>query len=113
MKKSHKVFLFIQGTYSIICILEVILCLIYQSIDKVVYGDVFLRLMMSLILPIASVLIALPTSLIHNILMVISNYKEKSPRRILGLIWTFLSPILYFACFSFAVVLFVTITGGV
>jgi len=113
MKKAHKVFLFIQGIYSISCLLEANLCLVYQSIDKAVYGDILMIFMLLLLLPIASLFIALPASLILNIQLVIAKYKEKAHRRIFWLIWTFLSPILYFVCFWFAGGLFVTATGGV
>lgn len=114
MKKPHKFFLFIQGIYSIICLLEVSLCLIYQSIDKAaIYADILSFFMLLLILPTASILIVLPTNLIHNIQLVIAKYKEKAPRCIFWLIWTFLSPILYCACFWIAGGLFVAVTGGV
>jgi ABC-type polysaccharide/polyol phosphate export permease len=58
-------------------------------------------------------IIVLPASVIYNIKKVILNYKQKSPRRIFGLIWTVLSPILHLVIFGLAGVWFVAATGGV
>ena len=104
--------LLVQGIYSLICLLEVILCIVYQIMGAV-KGDGLLFLMLLPVLPMGAILIIFPMSLICNIRLVISDFKEKSHYRVFWLIWTFLSPILYITCFWFAAGLFVGVTGGV
>ena len=114
MRKIAKTTSFVlQTVYSVICLFEVIVCLIYRSTYDTKLGEILASVALFNILPIAAIVIALPTSLVLNIIKTVSCYKEKSTWRNLWLIWTIISPILYFFLFAFAAYIFVVTTGGV
>jgi hypothetical protein len=112
-KDRTKFFLFTQVIFFIACLFEVIFCCIYRSVDQAVGGDILLFIMVLLMYPVSFGIIVLPASVIYNIKKVILNYKQKSPRRIFGLIWTVLSPILHLVIFGLGGACFVAATGGV
>ena len=112
-KDRTKFFLFTQVIFFIACLFEVIFCCIYRSVDQAVGGDILLFIMVLLMYPISFGIIVLPASVIYHIKKVILNYKQKSPRRIFGLVWTVLSPILHLVIFGLAGGWFVAATGGV
>ena len=112
-KDRTKFFLFSEAIFFIACLLEVIFCCVYRSVDQAVGGDILLFIIVLLMYPISFGIIVLPASTIYNIKKVILNYKKKSPRRIFWLIWTILSPILHLVLFGLGGAWFVSVTGGV
>ena len=112
-KDRAKFFLLTKVIFFIACLLEVIFCCIYRSVDQAVGGDILLFIIVLLMYPISFGIIVLPASTIYNIKKVILNYKKKSPRRIFWLIWTILSPILHLVIFGLGGAWFVAATGGV
>ena len=114
MKKAFTIVsLSFQGLHTFVCLLQITLCLIYQNTDNASITDGLFSAMIFLLLPIIFTLVPLLVSLILNVVKTVLSFIAKSPRRILWLIWIFLSPILYIACFWPAVGLFVAVTGGV
>ena len=112
-KDRTKFFLFSEAIFFIACLLEVIFCCVYRSVDQVIGGDILFFMMGLLMYPMLFGIIVLPASISHNIKKVISIYKQKSPRRIFLLIWTVLSPILHLVLFGLGGAWFVSVTGGV
>ena len=112
-KDRTKFFLFSEAIFFIACLLEVIFCCVYRSVDQVIGGDILFFMMGLLMYPMLFGIIVLPASIIHNIKKVISIYKQKSPRRIFWIIWTVLSPILHLVLFGLGGAWFVSVTGGV
>ncbi len=114
MKKAFTIVsLSFQGLYTFVCLLQITLCLIYRNVDNIAITDGLLSVMILLLLPIIFTLVPLLISFVFNIIKTVLCFVDKSPRRILWLIWIFLSPILYIACFWPATGLFVVVTGGV
>ena len=114
MKKACAIIpLSFQGLYTFVCLLQITLCLIYQNTDNAAIEDGVSSVMLSLVVPIAFMIVPLLISLVFNIIKTVFCFKDKSPKRVLWLIWVFLSPILYIACFWSAAGLFVYVTGGV
>ena len=103
----------IQGIYSAICFLEVILCLLYRSLDNALVDGTLSLFMALLLYPISVVFVIAPIGVVRNTRQTIASYKEKASQRFFWLIWTILSPVLYFACFALAGISFVEVTGGV
>ena len=103
----------VQWLYSAVCILEAILCLIYQGTDASFSREILSFFMVLLLLPSAFVIPPMITSLVFNVQEVISSYKEKSRTCFLWLAWTILSPIIYFTYSFLACGIFVDVTGGV
>ena len=112
-KDRTKFFLFSEAIFFIACLLEVIFCCVYRSVDQVIGGDILFFMMGLLMYLMLFGIIVLPASIIHNIKKVISIYKQKSPRRIFWIIWTVLSPILHLVLFGLGGAWFVSVTGGV
>lgn len=112
-KNRSKFFLITQIIYFIACLLEAIFCCIYASVDHAVGSDMLLFIMVLLMYPISFGIIILPANIVYNIKKVISDYKQKSPRRIFWLIWTLLSPILHLVILMLGGGWFVAVTGGV
>ncbi len=114
MKKAFTIVsLSFQGLHAFICLLQSTLCLVYQNTDNAAITDGLFSAMIFLLLPIIFTLVPLLVSLILNVVKTVLCFIDKSPRRILWLIWIFLSPILYIVCFWPAAGLFVAVTGGV
>lgn len=112
MSKKSTSFI-LQAIYSAVCLFEVLVCLTYSTAYDTKLGDILSLIATFPILPIALVVVLMPVSLILNIRKTVSDYRERSPRRTSRLIWTIASPILYFAFFTLAIVVFVGTTGGV
>ena len=102
-----------QGLHTFVCLLQITLCLIYQNTDNASITDGLFSAMIFLLLPVTFTLVPLLISFVFNVIKTVLCFIDKSPKRVLWLIWVFLSPILYTACFLPAVVLFVYVTGGV
>ena len=114
MKKAFTIVsLSFQGLHTFVCLLQITLCLVYQNTDNAAITDGLLSVMIFLLLPIIFTLAPLLVSLILNIVKSVLCFIDKSPKRILWLIWVFISPILYIICFWLAAGLFVDVTGGV
>ena len=105
--------LIIQSIYGILCLVDIVLCLIFQnnygsSIERTLTYAYF-------VLDFTCVLFVLPAMPIGIILNICALRK----RRLEGidhkswLIWTILSPAIYVVCFLAAVIVFVATTGGV
>ena len=114
MKKAFTIVsLSFQGLHTFVCLLQITLCLIYKNTDNASITDGLFSAMIFLLLPIIFTLVPLLVSLILNVVKTVLCFIDKSPRRILWLIWVFISPILYIICFWLAAGLFVYVTGGV
>ncbi len=103
--------LIIQSIYSILCLIDIVLCLVYRSN----YDSSIGRTLAYFVLDFTGVLFVLPAMLIGTIL----NFCALRKRRLDGMprkgwiIWTILSPVVYIVCFLVALMVFVATTGGV
>ena len=115
MKKriSRIISLIIQGIFSLVCILNVILCMIYrQSFDTDIgkrLADIALDLTGYLFLLFV---IALPISLVLNIMALCRNDEPQKKRRRQKL-WAVLSPVFYILFWIISLVVFIATTGGI
>ena len=105
--------LIFQGAFSLVCILNIILCTIYRQNFDTDFGrrcaDIALDLTFILFL---FLLIALPTSLLLNIIARFPNDEPQKKRRLWKL-WTVLSPAFYVILWCVSLGVFISSTGGV
>jgi len=101
----------VQGIYSILCILDVIICLIYKQNFDTALGSKCAYWALDLT-GILIMLPALPIGIILNILAMPPKQIETTNRK-RWIIWMIISPCLYLLFFFFAVCVFVATTGGV
>ena len=103
--------LIVQCIYGILCLIDIILCLVYRGN----YGSSYGRTLAYFVLDYTCVLFFLPAMPVGIIL----NLCALSKRRLEGqsrkgwLAWTILSPVVFIACFLAAEMVFVATTGGV
>ena len=105
--------LIFQGAFSLVCILNIILCTIHRQNFDTDFGrrcaDIALDLTFILFL---FLLIALPTSLLLNIIARFPNDEPQKKRRLWKL-WTVLSPAFYVILWFVSLGVFISSTGGV
>ena len=105
--------LIFQGAFSLVCILNIILCTIHRQNFDTDFGrrcaDIALDLTFILFL---FLLIALPTSLLLNIIARFPNDEPQKKRRRWKL-WTVLSPAFYVILWFVSLGVFISSTGGV
>lgn len=102
-----------QGIFSSACVLDVIICLIYtQTFDTDIGSKcAYIALDLTgftLLFPI----VGLPISLVLNIISLCLN-NDPRKKRLLWLLWTVFSPILYAFFWLVSIIVFVASTGGV
>ena len=105
--------LIFQGAFSLVCILNIILCTIYRQNFDTDFGRrcAFIALDLTFIL-FLFLLIALPTSLLLNIIARFPNDEPQKKRRLWKL-WTVLSPAFYVILWLVSLGIFISYTGGV
>ena len=110
-KKLEVFSLIVQIIYSILCLIDIVLCFVIRSN----YDNSIGRTFAYFVLDYTGVLFVLPAmqiGLILNICTLRKRRLEGIPRK--GwLIWTILSPMVYIVCFLAALMVFVATTGGV
>ena len=110
-KKLEISSLVVQIIYGILCLIDIVLCLVYRSS----YDSSIGRTLAYFVLDFTCVLFVLPAMPIGIILNICTLRKRRSngvPRK--GwMIWTILSPVVYIVCFFAAIMVFVATTGGV
>ena len=103
--------LIVQSIYGILCLIDIVLCLVYRSN----YDSSIGHTLAYFVLDFTGVLFVLPALLIGMIL----NFCALRKRRLEGMprkawmIWTILSPAVYIVCFLAALMVFIGTTGGV
>lgn len=112
LKKYLRLLSFIlQSTYSAFCILDIIICLIYNYSFGTAFGSKCAHWALHLT-GIIFLVPALPIGILLNILAMPPRQTETTYRKN-WIIWTIISSCLYFIlCFA-AVCIFVVTTGGV
>lgn len=111
IKKLEITSLILQSIYGILCLLDIVLCLVYW----INYDSSIGHTLAYFVLDFTGVLFVLPAMLIGTIL----NFCALRKRRLEGMphkgwvIWTILSPVVYIVCFLAALMVFVATTGGV
>lgn len=101
----------VQGIYNILCILDVILCLIYKYNFDTTLGSKCAYWALDLT-GILFLLPVLPIGIIINILAIPTKQTETTNRNC-WIIWTIISPCLYLLFYFSAVCVFVATTGGI
>ncbi|MBQ9133146.1 MAG: hypothetical protein IJX64_01290 [Clostridia bacterium] len=110
-KKLEIVSLILPCVYGILCMVDIVLCLVYRSNYDSSIGRVLAYFVLDFT-GILFVLPAMPIGLVLNICALRKRRLEGMPDK--GwMIWTILSPIVYIVCFLTAGVVFVATTGGV
>ena len=101
----------VQCTYGILCLTDIILCLVYRSNYDRSYG----RTLAYFVLDYTGILFVLPAMPVGVILNLCALRKRRLDGRSCKgwLIWTILSPVVYIVCFLAAEIVFVATTGGV
>ena len=105
--------LIIQGIYSVFCLFEIILCLVYRGSHDTEIGSVCAEMALHLIFFLfLFLLFAMPISFTLNILA--RPHKEDSRSRCVGwLSWIIVSPILYIILWTISLGVWISITGGI
>ena len=105
--------LIFQGAFSLVCILNIILCTIYRQNFDTDFGRrcAYIALDLTFIL-FLFLFIALPTSLLLNIIARFPNDEPQKKRRLWKL-WTVLSPAFYVILWFVSLGVFISSTGGV
>ena len=110
-KKIEISSLIVQCIYGILCLIDIILCLVYRGNYDSYYG----RTLAYFVLDYTCVLFflpAMPAAAILNLCALRKRQLESQPRK--GwLVWTILSPVVFIVCCLVAVGVFVATTGGV
>lgn len=109
MEKRLKIASFvIQGLYSLVCVADILLCLLYRVHWDTASGRMLADIAMHLTCCL-NLLPVLPALLALNICLAVRNKKHRGR----WIAWTVLSAMLCVASFIAAVVMFVSSTGGV
>lgn len=109
MEKRLKIASFvIQGLYSLVCVADILLCLLYRVHWDTASGRMLADIAMHLTCCL-TLLPVLPALLALNICLAVRNKKHRGR----WIAWTVLSAMLCVASFIAAVVMFVSSTGGV
>ena len=110
-KKLEISSLIVQGIYGILCLIDIVLCLVYQSN----YDSSIGRTLAYFVLDFTGVLFVLPAMPIGIILNICTLDKRRSNGAPCKgwMIWAILSPVVYIVCFFAAAIVFVATTGGV
>lgn len=110
-KYMKKASLILQGVYCAACVLDIILCLVYQNNVETLLGlkCADWALSLTIILFFAP---AMPISFILNILAMPPKQSERAERG-RWLIWTIISPIIYLIFCISVICIFVVTTGGI
>jgi len=110
-KKIEILSLTAQCIYGILCLIDIILCLVYRANYNSSYG----RTLAHFVLNYTCVLFflpAMPVGVMLNLCALRKRRLDGHPRK--GwFAWTILSPIVFIVCFLAALMVFVTTTGGV
>ena len=115
LNKLPKIISFVlQGSYSAVSLFFVLVCLVFQSMESIKMINLFLLIMeLTLLLLIFLFFTLLPLSFVINTHNAISSFRDKSRWRIFWIVWTLISPIIYFVFFALSGGTFVGVTGGV
>ena len=110
-KKLEIASVVVQGLYALLCAIDVVLCLVYQSNYDSAIGHALAYFALNftgflLLLP------AMPIGLVLNVCAFFKRRAEGTPRKGF-MIWTIFSPIFYIMCFLIAAITLVATTGGV
>ncbi len=110
-KKIEIPSLIVQCMYGILCLIDIILCLVYRGNYDSSYG----RTLAYFVLDYTCVLFflpAMPAGAILNLCALRKRRLEGQPYK--GwLVWTILSPVVFIVCFLAAEMVFIATTGGV
>ena len=110
-KKLEISSLTLQSIYGILCIIDIVLCLVYQSN----YDSSMGRTLAYFLFDFTGLLFflpAMPIGIILNICTLRKRLLAGIPRT--GwLVYTILSPFIYIGCFLVTVIVFVVTTGGI
>ena len=112
MKRYFRISSFIlQCLYSVFCVLDIIICLVYYHSFDTVLGDNCAQLALRLT-GILFFVPVMPVGIILNILAIPPRQPEGKDRK-RWITWTILSPVLYLLFYFLVICVFVATTGGV
>lgn len=100
----------IQGIFSVACLFNIVICLIYQSVYNTEMG----RLLAEIALHLPFILFIIPAMPVSIVLNICAKPKQENKTlRVRWLTWTVLSPILYVVIYFIMLGVFISSTGGV
>ena len=110
-EKPFRISAIVQGVYSIVCLINVVLCLVYANAYHTESGRFCAELSLHLTF-LLFIIPAMPISTALNIGTMPSK-KADPTRYTRRLLWTILSPILYVVTWLITLCVWMSTTGGV